>query len=516
MISKFIKKINIWNNFFNKKEQILLLIILLSGFFNRLITAVKTQLWRDEVYIFLTSQNNSFFNLLLQKHWDTAHPPLYFIFLHFWGRYFYKPFLLRLPSLIIAFFILYLTPILAKKIDQKNIYFPFLTLFFISFSHFQNSLSMVARPYPFEIFFTLVSLILFIKILNSNFKTNWQTSLFWGITTSLAFLFDYGVLWFIIGQFIFLLILSFIKRFKNIKKFFSSLLMGVNLIFLSLSLTLPLIMVNLQNSFHLERYLAASFFENPIFHINNQLSNLLGITYKDIFLNWGIKKDYLIVFFILINFLGFLFLYLRDKKVALMLLITQLSIFIFPLLVSFFIYPIFLDRHINIFNLFFIIFISYFFSFLLSLNKKLVLVVFLTIIISVINFYIAFPQIHYVDPPYDFLSLHKKIFFYSKKNKKIVVLTHAPLFMFKHFNYYNLFYRINNFIVIQISDKNLNIIKKTFLDNKQNKVFYIDFLYEKNHGNQYLPSNFDFKINLSCKKILRNYIDYIYFIECSN
>jgi len=504
---KILKKINIWNRYFSKKEQFFLFLLIFIGFFIRLITAVKTQLWRDEIYIFLTSQQKSLLNLLLQKHWDTAHPPLYFIFLHFWGKIFYTPFLLRLPSLIISFLILYFLPILAKEIDKKSIIFPYVFLFFFLFSHFQISLNIVARPYPPTIFFGLISLILFIKIIN-NINASWKIYFLWGFFSSLMIMSDYSGFWFLGGKFFSFLIIFLLLRKKIKEKVVSKIYLGFIPILLTLSSILPLVLINLKQSFHLERFLADDFINNPAFYIKYTLINLFGITYKDIFLTKGlINNDQLLFFYLLINFLGFLFLFFKNKITSFCLLLIEILIIFLNLGFSFLIYPIFLDRHINFFNLLFLVFFSYFFIFILS--KKIINIVAVIFFFSffLINFLTAFPQIHYVDPPYDFLKLHKTIYSYPEKNKKII-FTHMPLFMFAHLSYYRLFWPTRN---VEILNSNF----EKYLGDKKNKnIFYLDFLYEKDKGNQYLPQNFDIKNNLNCFSLKRIYIDYIYLVEC--
>jgi hypothetical protein len=80
--------------------------------------------------------------------------------------------------------------------------------------------------------------------------------------------------------------------------------------------------------------------------------------------------------------------------------------------------------------------------------------------------------------------------------------------MFSHLDYYRLFWPTKN---VEILNSNF----EKYLGDKKNKnIFYLDFLYEKDNGNQYLPQNFDIKNNLNCFSLKRIYIDYIYLIEC--
>ena len=241
----------LWNSYFSGREQVILFILLLLGTTLRVINALFTQLWRDEVYILFTSRNNSLWKLMTQQHWDTAHPPLYFIFLHFWQMVSMQPFWLRLPSLIASFFILYLVPILAVKITRKYKFFPFIFLFLFSVSLTQMSLNTVVRPYPFAILFALVSLILFLTMLE-NEKKNTKTLPYFIVANTLAIFTDYSTIWLFLTYFVFFCIYYFYhKKSPHTRYVFRGLLFSA----ICASAVLPLLLGNLKNSLSLEKKL---------------------------------------------------------------------------------------------------------------------------------------------------------------------------------------------------------------------------------------------------------------------
>lgn len=241
----------LWNIYFTFKEQLILFGFVLLGFIIRAINALYIPLWRDEIYIFFTSRENSLWSLVTQQHWDTAHPPLHSILLHFWQMVSFHPFMLRLPSLLASFLILYLIPILAIKITKNHKYFPFLFLFLFSLSHPQISMNMVVRPYPFVILLTVISLILFLSMLNTNIESKKYIMPF-GFVNIIMFFLDYSAIWLFGAYFFFLLVHFLIYKSKPhlgyvFKGFLLSILCGLTV--------LPFLLGNLHTSLDLERFI---------------------------------------------------------------------------------------------------------------------------------------------------------------------------------------------------------------------------------------------------------------------
>lgn len=155
----------LWSNYFKKREILILLPLILIGLSLGIITAFSVPLWRDELYAYFILKDNNFLDVLTQSKWwwDTCHPPLFFILSYPIAKITANQFILRMPSLILALIILYLVPILAKKIDRGSKYFPYILLLLFSFSQTQISLNIVFKNYPLAVLFSLVSLILFLE-----------------------------------------------------------------------------------------------------------------------------------------------------------------------------------------------------------------------------------------------------------------------------------------------------------------------------------------------------------------
>lgn len=274
----------LWNAYFSLKEQYVLFGLVLLGLAVRTINAIYTPLWRDEIYIFFIARDNSLWKLITQQHWDTAHPPLHSIFLHFWQIVSIEPFWLRVPSLIASLLILYLIPILAVKLNSRYHIFPFIFLFLFSLSHTQISLNMVARPYPFVSLLVIISLIIFLTMIE-NKKRNNKLLYQFVFTNFLAIQTDYSAGWLFVSYLVFFLIYYILNR-KNthqVHYIFKGLLFSA-----LVSLTvLPLLLGNLKNSLKLEAHLADKFtITDPYIHTNKNVYILFdkqinSLTYLD-------------------------------------------------------------------------------------------------------------------------------------------------------------------------------------------------------------------------------------------
>ncbi len=241
-----------WNKYFSLKEQRALFVIVVIGTILRVINAIYTPLWRDEIYIFFTARENSLWKLITQQHWDTAHPPLHSIFLHFWQMISIQPLWLRLPSLIASFFILYLIPILAIKITNKYKIFPFIFLFLFCISHTQISLNMVVRPYPFVILLTIASLILFMTMLDNQLD-NGRNIVYFALINWIMVLLDYSAFWLFSAYLFFFPFYAFFSKSDKVRIIYVFKALALSAL---CSLTvLPFLFGNLANSLYLERYI---------------------------------------------------------------------------------------------------------------------------------------------------------------------------------------------------------------------------------------------------------------------
>lgn len=241
----------LWGKYFSFKEQCWLFVLAIIGTVLRIFNAIYTPLWRDEIYILFTSRENSLWKLITQQHWDTAHPPLHSIFLHFWQMISIQPLWLRLPSLICSFFILYLIPILAIKITKKYSSFPFVFLFLFSISHTQISLNMVVRPYPFVILLMITSILLFFSIQERGEKRD--IFLFVLVNWVMVF-FDYSAFWLFATYLFFFLVYYIFKR--NSKASLRNVFIGLFLSAACSATVFPFLFGNLKNSLHLERFVS--------------------------------------------------------------------------------------------------------------------------------------------------------------------------------------------------------------------------------------------------------------------
>lgn len=240
----------LWKYYFDSRNQLLLLCLVVLGMIIRVINAVSTPLWRDEIYIFFTSHDNPLWKLITQQHWDTAHPPLHSVLLHFWQLISIQPLFLRLPSLVLSFFILYLIPILAVKLSRNNKFFPFLFLFLFSISHTQISMNMVVRPYPLFILLMIISLILLLNMLEKKYSTMRVMYYFVVVNLLMTYL-DYSAIWLYLTYLVFFICNYFFFRPNK-----SQLEYTFKALFLTacFSLTIvPLLLYYLNNSLYLAR-----------------------------------------------------------------------------------------------------------------------------------------------------------------------------------------------------------------------------------------------------------------------
>lgn len=206
----------LWNAYFSIKEQLILSLLVLFGVVLRIGNAIYTPFWRDEIYIFYVARTNTLWQLITQQHWDTAHPPLYSLFLHVWQMFSVHPLWQRVPSIITSFFILFFIPILAVRITTKYRLLPFVFLFLFAISHAQISLNMVARPYPFVILLSILSLTYILELHNKKTLSFKNTYTFL-LVNALGFYIDYSFVW-LFFTYLFTLAIQFFKapRKRNV------------------------------------------------------------------------------------------------------------------------------------------------------------------------------------------------------------------------------------------------------------------------------------------------------------
>lgn len=266
---------SLWEADFSLKEQYILSSLVFIGMVLRIINALYTPFWRDEIYIFFTAHTNTLWQLITQQHWDTAHPPLHSIFLHVWQMVSSNPVWLRVPSIITSFFILCFIPILAVKITKKHTFFPFTLLFLFSVSHTQISLNMVSRPYPFVLFLSVLSLIYILELYKRKTISFKKTYAFL-LVNALGFSIDYSFVW-LFFTYLFALVVQF---FRNKEKRGVIIVLIQSLIGTAVVLipVLILLFVNLPKSLQLEIQSGVKFVANP--HTNTIQGESLTISFQ--------------------------------------------------------------------------------------------------------------------------------------------------------------------------------------------------------------------------------------------
>ncbi len=138
----------------------ILMIILLAGFFVRVYHLGTPSLWLDEVYSISLSKM-SLSQLVAETSGD-VHPPLYYIFLHYWISFFgSSEFSARFMSVIFAVLAILMIYKVGNLIYDKNV--GLLSALILAFSVYHIHYSQEARMYSQAVLFTLVSMFCMIK-----------------------------------------------------------------------------------------------------------------------------------------------------------------------------------------------------------------------------------------------------------------------------------------------------------------------------------------------------------------
>jgi hypothetical protein len=145
-----------------KSFNLFLLSAFLFAFLIRLYKISFHEFWYDEVMAILISRHPL-------KNWT---PPFYYIFFHYWNKFFPSNFFwARIPSLIFNFLTIIIFYMLAKKFWNKRI--AIIGSLIAILSPFQIWYSQEARLYTMSGFFTVISFYFFLKLLKNETKLNW-------------------------------------------------------------------------------------------------------------------------------------------------------------------------------------------------------------------------------------------------------------------------------------------------------------------------------------------------------
>ena len=329
-----------------KKEVNFVFFIAILAFLIKLYVSLRTNFWSDEVSIFVVSEENSFSDLLLMKHWDVAHPQLFYIFSHFWQKLGKSVLFLRLPNLLTTFVSIFSIFYLIKDITNKKI--AYLTVLLFSFFTTTLMLSFQHKPYAFSMMFFLLAMLSLQKVLRGSDR-KWEIAYI--IFNALAFYSDYSYVWLLLTQgLIFLFLLLTQRKDTLVKKIFFLFLISSLLILLEL----PIFLKNLNRAFRLESYLPVPDlmeFESYVYFLLAYFSRF----YKKFYV-------YSVLF---LTFMVFIFYFRKNKSLKnnLIFYLIFSNFFIAPL-VSWIISqwnPIFVYRNMYLGSFFFIFGIPLFF-----------------------------------------------------------------------------------------------------------------------------------------------------------
>ena len=197
-----------------KKDHITLLLILIffSGIFLRLYNINFDNLWYDEIISFWVSSPEHSFAESFKIHQEIEIAPYTFnlflkIYFHLVG---YDVDNGRYITALFSILTIFTTLFISKKLIENNFYL--LPIFLVAFNIFLISYSQELRVYSILIFFGSLSLLFFIKLLDTKTK-NFDASCFFISLLIFSLLHLFSL--FLISSFILYLLLIYIKKKKS-------------------------------------------------------------------------------------------------------------------------------------------------------------------------------------------------------------------------------------------------------------------------------------------------------------
>jgi len=151
----------------SKKEKIYFFLILILGIFLRILNLGKHSFWCDELLAISLGQHSIKWMINYITYKD-AHPPLFYILVHFWLKFAKNEFSLRTLPLLFGILCIPSSYLLAKKV--KNIKTSLLFSLFIALSPSLILWSQIVKSYTFFTFLTIISFMSFISYINSKEK----------------------------------------------------------------------------------------------------------------------------------------------------------------------------------------------------------------------------------------------------------------------------------------------------------------------------------------------------------
>lgn len=192
----------------------LIILIILSGFYWRYFLIIKDYGFMfDEGFNFIQAQN-PIKSLITGQYSDVAvHPPLLYIFLHFWSKLSVEELVLRLPFVIAGTIGVLLFFLVAKEIFESDglaLLSAFLFANF-AFSIFYSSQVRYTQPL---LSLELLAFLFYLKGIKEKKILNW---VIFGAVTSVCFYLDYSAIWFLLILNIHFLFFLFKKAWSKVK-----------------------------------------------------------------------------------------------------------------------------------------------------------------------------------------------------------------------------------------------------------------------------------------------------------
>ena len=397
----------------NKFNQIYLGLIILIATLLRLFKLDEINVWIDEAYqAFIVKKNLPELMNFIITH--DNHPPLYYIFLHFWEKIADNTFFLRIPSVIFSVISIYVLYLIVKEIFDENTALISSLLYSFSFNSIIKAQEI--RMYSLLGLEILLIVYSFIKIIkNENNNKYW---LLFGISTYLSWMTSY--ISFIITVIVNIFVIW--CRKMDLKKWF---IVQISLVVLFVFWINAMIF----QYFYVEKNFCASssmgylnfflqtffyFFSGTVSSFLNNNQQIVVIIFSIIVICYGIIKSF-------VN---------KDKNFI--LLITMC--FIMPVVVLFiFKDKIFITRYYSAFIPFYLIFFAY----AIVVCKKIltrILVYSVLIIYFILNMYNL--NLWYNNPSYQISSWKQAISYLSaniKPDDAIIVEYPSQIYLFKYY-----------------------------------------------------------------------------------
>lgn len=257
-------------------EYFLLAVITLVALFVRLLNIdIKNGLWYDEILTYVFASKSLPFGIIKTLWENDFHMPLYYFFIHLWIKFFGPDdVILRLSSVMWGIFAIPASYYLGKVYKSKAL--GYLLAVITALSPVMIFYSQELRFYSMLIFFSMLSLTFFLKLLDDPSKKNF--ALFFISNLVILYIYTMGIIFVSVEIAVLLFHLYFYKKseFKNAIKYTAMFLVAIIPYFVLLFSYLLAAQRSLTEIFiwtGLNRY-------TPLFLINDWFSPLLAGVYS--------------------------------------------------------------------------------------------------------------------------------------------------------------------------------------------------------------------------------------------